>query len=97
MVGSSRIAVWGQLPVSTPIIRSEGRNPWDLRRSASSVVRRSLVTIATSISLVINLGTMPSNRAVFPLPTGPPIPSLATDFAIPKFSYKEPFILPLNP
>jgi SAM-dependent methyltransferase len=30
---------------------------------------------------------MPSNRAVFPLPTGQPIHSLATDFDIPKSSY----------
>lgn len=66
---SSRIAAWGQPPVSIAFIREGGRALLVIRKVASSVVKMSLVTVAMLYS---------SRRrwqrarvsAVFPEPTG---------------------------
>src|SRR5262249_1397435 len=62
----------------TPRIRSGGKNPRPRKRSASSCVRISLVTIATSFPFCCKYGTNRSIKAVFPDPTGPPIPRRGT-------------------
>ena len=76
MLGSSRTAVCGQAPVSTPRMRSSMRMPFRVRWTclASSVVTTSLVMISTRMPRSIKLGVIASMMAVLPEPTGPPMP-----------------------
>src|SRR6476469_203787 len=76
MLGSSRTAVCGQAPVSTPRIRSSSKMPLSVRWTclASSVVTISLVIIRTLTPILTKMGVMASMIAVLPEPTGPPTP-----------------------
>ena len=72
---SSRIAACGQPPVSTARIRSAGRASLRTRNSASSRVKMSFVTTPSERE---SRSARQSARtsAVFPLPTGPPMPTV---------------------
>uniref|UniRef100_A0A7C8ZPW6 Uncharacterized protein n=1 Tax=Opuntia streptacantha TaxID=393608 RepID=A0A7C8ZPW6_OPUST len=72
---SSRIAACGQPPVSTARILSSGSAPCLIKNSPSSLVNISLVT-AARLYLSLNNLHKASIRAVFPVPTGPPIPTV---------------------
>ena len=76
MLGSSRTAVCGQAPVSTPRMRSSSRMPLSVRWTcfASSVVTTSLVMISTLMPISSSRGVIASTIAVLPDPTGPPTP-----------------------
>ena len=76
MLGSSRTAVCGQAPVSTPRMRSSSRMPLSVRWTcfASSVVTTSLVMISTLMPISSSRGVIASTIAVLPEPTGPPMP-----------------------
>src|SRR5262245_45709479 len=76
MLGSSRTAVCGQEPVSTPTIRSAASTPSSVARTwfASSWVKMSLVTTSGLRPAPRSRGTSASIRAVLPDPTGPPMP-----------------------
>ncbi len=60
ILGSSRTAVCGQAPVSTPTIRSSTRTPLRALRTclASSVVTTSLVMIRTLVPRLMNSGVI---------------------------------------
>ena len=68
------MAVWGQAPVSTASTLAGSINPLRFNRSASSLVTKSLVTIATWRLRLSNTGIRRSINAVLPDPTGPPTP-----------------------
>ena len=72
---SSRIAAWGQPPVSTARMRSVGSASFRTRNSASSRVKMSLVTTPRLIRSRSSRHSA-STSAVFPLPTGPPTPTV---------------------
>ena len=76
MLGSSRTAVCGQAPVSTPMMRSSSRMPFSVRWTcfASSVVTTSLVMMRILMPISRSGGVMASTMAVLPEPTGPPMP-----------------------
>ena len=76
-VGSSRIAVCGQAPVSTASTRSGSISPLRRMRSASSLVTRSLVITASRYRGAATRGISRSISAVLPEPTGPPMPTRA--------------------
>lgn len=65
-----------QPPVSTALILLGGSNAeFLMRNSWSSLVKMSFVTTPI-LSLSLNLLQMASVSAVFPLPTGPPCPTV---------------------
>jgi hypothetical protein len=72
MLGSSRTAVRGQAPVSTPMIRSSSRTPLRTRRTclASSVVTTSFLMMSALIPRASNCGVMASTMTVLREPTG---------------------------
>ena len=72
---SSRMAAWGQPPVSTAEMRSAGSADLRVRNSASSRVKMSFVTTPSDRSSRSRRHSA-SVRAVFPLPTGPPMPTV---------------------
>mmetsp|Transcript_8242 Transcript_8242/g.20128 ORF Transcript_8242/g.20128 Transcript_8242/m.20128 type:complete len:233 (+) Transcript_8242:222-920(+) len=72
---SSRIAAWGQPPVSRHAMRSAGSASLRVRKSQSSFVKMSFVT-TQRLYLSRRWRHMESTRAVFPLPTGPPMPTV---------------------
>ncbi len=83
MLGSSRTAVCGQAPVSTPRMRSSTSTPFSVRRTclASSVVTTSLVMIEHTHAQVEQRGVIASMMAVLPEPTGPPTPMRVISFS----------------
>src|SRR5262249_30073570 len=72
---SSRIAVCGHPPVSTPAMRSADSALLRTRNSMSSLVKMSFVMTANSYRPRITLQRR-SSKAVLPEPTGPPTPIL---------------------
>ncbi len=84
MLGSSRTAVCGQPPVSTPMMRSSSRMPRKVRCTclASSVVTTSLVMTRMRAPMSISRGVIASMMAVLPEPTGPPIPMRGIFFMV---------------
>ncbi len=97
--GSSLTAVWGQAPVSTPMILSSRRIPLRVLRTclASSVVTMSLVMIKTFCPSSRRRGVIASISAVLPEPTGPPIPILQVfDMILLIFFMQESLMIPLS-
>src|SRR5262245_7183176 len=94
MLGSSRTAVCGHAPVSTPTMHSSSRTPLSVRRTcfASSVVTTSLVMINTLIPRSSKRGVMASTIAVLPEPTGPPMPIRVIFLAIRDSTHEQAYV-----